>query len=947
MSDKNYKMHLAINTHWDREYRWSFVETQLRLVEAVDLLVDTMEKDPGFTYFHTDSQVSFLDDYLEVRPENTERVKKLVGDGRMLTGPWYTLPAEFLVSGEALVRNLLMGHKMANNLGGVMKAGYNIFSWGQVSQLPQIYRQFGMNSIMFYRGIDQSNLDKLEFKWRSPDGSEALGVTFGSYHRLNFWVYVYRPYINGGGLDRSKIVAQDGHLLNLCDSYSSDMNHWVVNQPRLKSFKDAREGLDTLLKTVVDKSSTDSLLFLQGFDQENPDPIVPSLLDELNRNIDFGKIEVSTIDNYLKEVREGLEDKGLMDNLLTFDGEMLNVEKSDDPFAPLYIGVFSARMPLKQMNTDCENRLENWAEPAAVCANILGKEYPFNSLQMAWKEILRNQQHDGIGGCHVDRITTTMEERYKNARDLSETITRDSLAAIVTNIDYSNIGEKEIALTVFNSGAIERSDVVEAVVDVPHEWLLRFIPGTGYKKAITVDIYDQAGKKIECQLISLEDTVMYAYLKYGSHIHFDVTRCRLVFMAENIPAFGYSGFKVVPKQGVDRPIETISPEKNVLENEFIRARINGDGSISMLDKQTGKIYDRLGYFEDDGDMGGPLIHQRPYGNCIYNTLGQPAQIGLVYAGPLEAKYRIERQWLLPESIETETKIHVPHGAEWLEQGMVKRSERKTLLKIVTEVTLKKDSNVLEFETTVENNIKDHRLRVCFDTDISDAMQCYADSPFDVVSRDISIPDSSGWYEAAARTLPAHSFVDVSDGSRGLGLIQIGLPEYEVVDDAHRTIALTLLRCFGTAGNNSETYLPQDLAQCQGKRIFKYGIVAHSGNWLQGKIHLIAERFNSPLRVMQCSKHSGILPQRKSFFSIDNDNFVVTALKRAEYSDGYVLRGYNPTGAAIDVTVSLDATVKKVSKVTLEELVIEDVAIVNNQVELTAGKGEIVSLALSI
>ena len=80
---KQYDMHLILNTHWDREYRWSFRETQMRLMEAGDILIDTMEHDPRFKYFHPDSQASFLDDYLELRPENRERVKTLVADAFM------------------------------------------------------------------------------------------------------------------------------------------------------------------------------------------------------------------------------------------------------------------------------------------------------------------------------------------------------------------------------------------------------------------------------------------------------------------------------------------------------------------------------------------------------------------------------------------------------------------------------------------------------------------------------------------------------------------------------------------------------------------------------------------------------------------------------------------------------------------------------------------------
>ncbi len=947
MEPKNYKMFLAINTHWDREYRWSFVETQIRLVEAVDLLIDTMEKDKRFKYFHTDSQVSFLDDYLEVRPENHDRVAKLVREGRLLTGPWYTLPAEFLVSGEALVRNLLLGHRMSNDLGGVMKAGYNIFSWGQVSQLPQIYRQFGMDAIMFYRGIDQSNLDKLEFKWCSPDGSEALGVTFSSYHRLNFWVYVYKPYINGSGLDRQSIIDHQGHLFNLCDTYGDDINHWVVNQPRLNDFEKARKGLDTLMETVVDRSSTDNLLFLQGFDQENPDPIVPDLVDQLNEKIDFGNIEIGTIGEYLDAVRDGLKNRDLMETLTVFEGEMLNVEQSGDPFAPLYNGVFSARMPLKQMNTDCENRLENWAEPVAVWASLSGRAYPFNSLMMAWKEILRNQQHDGIGGCHVDRVTTTMIERYRNARDIAEVITRDSLMHLVADIDYSDLDDKQIGLTVFNPSAQQRSEVVEAVVDIPHEWGLRFIPGTSCKMPITVQLENSEGKQIPVQLLGLEDDTVFGYLKYGSHIHMKVTRCRIVFEADVIPAMGYAGFKLTAVQRVDRPIEWISPEMNVLENEHLHAEINSDGTISLLDKKTTTRYERLHYFDDDGEMGGPLIHQVPNGNCIYSTLGQPAEIGMIENGPLITRYRIERTWMLPESLDAQMKIHVPHGSEWVDHGAVKRSNKKKAIKIVTQVTLRKDSLLLEFETTVENTVKDHRLRICFDSDIADATHCNVDAPYDIVSREIAIPDSSGWYEAAARTLPAHSFVDVSNGKRGLTVVQTGLPEYEVVDDPHRTIALTLLRCFGTAGNNSETFVPQDLAQCQGRHVFKYAVLAHEGDYRQGTSHVYAERFNAPLRVVQSCRHKGAQPQRKSFLSVDNPDFVVTALKRAEYSDDFILRGFNAVDKGIKLKITLDEAVRSVTRITLEEKDVSKLAVKDNAVTVPVQKGQIVSLRLSV
>lgn len=57
------------------------------------------------------------------------------------------------VSGESLIRNLLLGHRIAR-YAAVAKTGYSPFSWGQISQMPQLYRGFGIDVMMFYRGVN-------------------------------------------------------------------------------------------------------------------------------------------------------------------------------------------------------------------------------------------------------------------------------------------------------------------------------------------------------------------------------------------------------------------------------------------------------------------------------------------------------------------------------------------------------------------------------------------------------------------------------------------------------------------------------------------------------------------------------------------------------------------------------------------------------------------------
>ncbi|MCX6072347.1 MAG: alpha-mannosidase, partial [Chloroflexi bacterium] len=116
-------LHLVPHTHWDREWYLPFQVFHLKLVHLLDLLADVLEADPAFTAFTLDGQTILLEDYLSLRPERRAALERWVHEGRILIGPWYILPDEFLVSPEALVRNLLAGKKDCARFGGRMDVG--------------------------------------------------------------------------------------------------------------------------------------------------------------------------------------------------------------------------------------------------------------------------------------------------------------------------------------------------------------------------------------------------------------------------------------------------------------------------------------------------------------------------------------------------------------------------------------------------------------------------------------------------------------------------------------------------------------------------------------------------------------------------------------------------------------------------------------------------------
>jgi len=157
--------------HWDREWYEPYQHFRLRLVSLIDGLLRIPDQDPAYRYFMLDGQTIVLEDYLQVRPEREDILSQYIQEGRLLIGPWHIPPDEFLVSGEALVRNLLLGDRIARQFGPKMMVGYTPDPFGHISQLPQILRGFGIDSAVLRRGLDDHPTELL---WQAPDGSTVL-----------------------------------------------------------------------------------------------------------------------------------------------------------------------------------------------------------------------------------------------------------------------------------------------------------------------------------------------------------------------------------------------------------------------------------------------------------------------------------------------------------------------------------------------------------------------------------------------------------------------------------------------------------------------------------------------------------------------------------------------------------------------------------------------------
>ena len=166
--------HLIPHTHWDREWYLTSAEFLPRLVAALDDVVERLGHEPGFRAFLLDGQTVLLEDYLRVRPEQSEAVAALVRSGRLQVGPWYVLADEQIPSGESLVRNLLAGAADAARLGGRLDVLYSPDAFGHPAAWPSLGAEFGITYGALWRGLGGEPGQRGDlYRWRDRVGREV------------------------------------------------------------------------------------------------------------------------------------------------------------------------------------------------------------------------------------------------------------------------------------------------------------------------------------------------------------------------------------------------------------------------------------------------------------------------------------------------------------------------------------------------------------------------------------------------------------------------------------------------------------------------------------------------------------------------------------------------------------------------------------------------------
>ncbi|MEJ2248333.1 MAG: glycoside hydrolase family 38 C-terminal domain-containing protein [Candidatus Lokiarchaeota archaeon] len=863
------KVILVPETHWDREWYLPFQEFRARLVLMMDKLLNILKANPNYKSFTLDGQIIPIEDYLEVRPEKEKEIKKYVKERRLSIGPMYILPDEFLVSGESLIQNLLIGHKIANNFGDVMKAGYIPDPFGHIAQLPQILKGFKIPSVLFWRGFGNEFEDRnlnVEFIWKSPcNSAEVIAI----------------------------------HLILSYGSLADIRTHKINGK-----FKSALRKIRRVISSMEKFTGTPILLLNNGSDHHEALAEIPEIIKQWNEKFPMTPIEQNDFEYYISQIQE------YKSKLKQFEGELRNGR-----YAHLLPGVLSTRMWIKQRNTKIEYLFEKYTEPMASIAWILTKtglryDYPQFYILTGLKWLIKNHPHDSICGCSIDQVHNEMKIRFDWAEQIGEEVYKNSVLALYYNLNHSLKNYKQnktMPLVIFNPLAWKRKDIVkfEIITD-------KYQTKESISKSLI--LVDSNNNNLDFQIYNTDLTPRYQQIDSNSH--------EISFLTE-VPALGYKLIYLIEKNDKtfnNTPTTEFRISDSSIENKYYQIEVEKNGCLNLLDKESKIIYQKFCFFEDKGDWGDEYDFSGPKSNqkdLIFTSREAIVRkIRPLIDGPTQKILKVSLNLKLPSS---------------LTNDRIKREEILKDNPIEIYISLYREIKRIDIKIKFQNQSKDHRLRALFNTNIK-SKKVYADGHFYIVPRSVFLPEGENWIQKPQPTNHQKDFVAIDGNETIFALINRGLPEYEAIVEEDQTItfAITLLRCiewlsrgdFKSRNSNAGPNIHTPEAQCLGDHEFQLSVYTENKNsFYNSNVARIGKEYNCPLKVTipEMTKSAlrisdkfilnpkGIisyllngdeknikylLPNEVSFIEVSNKMVQISALKKSEKGEDLILRGCN-------------------------------------------------------
>lgn len=858
--EKNKDIYFFSGTHWDREWYQTFQAFRYRLTEMADGLLEGMENVPGFNVFHFDGQTIVLEDYAEIEPENAEKLKKYIAEDRIKIGPWYVMPDEFNLSGESLIRNLMLGHELSKKWGAkeAWKFGYVCDIFGHIAQLPQIFNSFGIRYSLQCRGYYGDS--QPYFIWQSPDGSECLNFRMGNrYGYGEFCLEV---------LDQARVQGAE-------------------------TAEDIRPILEEYMKYLFTTSDIPVYVVMDALDHREMHYDTPKyikMIEEIFPDARVHHVDLLEAGKQLEQYRSQME---------VVKGELNKTNNGGFPH--VITNTLSSYYTLKKANDRCQNRLEKIIEPILVYASMAGLKLNRNYLKLAYKYLIQNHPHDSICGCSIEQVHKDMEYRFDQTQELCDVLEENYLLKTSRPCIKAENKETDAILTLHNTLPFERDEVVTVRLNMKRNYPTQYAEPFGYEFINSFKLIGFDGKEIPYQIKEIRNNRI-------NHIEKDINEradiYRITFRAK-VPAGGKSEYRIVESEKPSRYLKHMESGADYMENEYIRIEINPNGTISMLDKKTNKIYNNQLSLADNSEIGDGWYHaDAKEDTTVYSAFGG-CRVEKTESGCSRCVFRITKEISLPRKM-------------IIDNITQRRSSDYEKCEAVFEIGLSENARYAEVNMTFDNKVRDHRLRLAMPT-YTDGDMYFAGQAFYCCTRKAGIDYSTqDWIEPEQYEKAMNGIVGRRNGDgSGLAFVSAeGLHECGSTADKNSTLYITLLRGFEKAVHTDG----QERGQLNGKLQYRFILaplddtVSYSD--LLNLQDILATELISTYREVEKNEKLAV---PESSFRLDGENIHLSVIKCAEREEGaYTVRVFNASDKVSDAVMKFNRPVQWVKNVNLNE-----------------------------
>lgn len=500
--------------------------------------------------------------------------------------------------------------------------------------------------------------------------------------------------------------------------------------------------------------------------------------------------------------------------------------------------------------------------------------YPFHQLDEAWEaKIYPDHGWGGNGGDLTDNLFL---RKYEQALGIAEKIVASQAAILASSVNLDK--SKGYPIVLFNNLSFKRNAPASVAIQFEE------------KVAKQVIIKDYKGLTIEAQLTDI------TYYPDGF-----IESANLHFIANEMPAMGLKTYYLTPSNTPSIPIH----KNNILENSYYRIELAAGGIKQITDKELNR-----NLLNTEKFLGGEVITMRSKGNGAgeFDAVQQPDMEGF------DKTSNYSSNWTLEENgpVFISYKLRTPIRDAVIEQTLRVYHQVK---KIDMDVAILNWNGVMFREyrqmwpLAFEQDIVSYEVPYGALTVGIDEMPGAAGERYYVENKEQRPRGIGNWISAADNThaVTLSSSVVVAD----------------YIDPTDSPVDYTILQPILLASRKSCHPLGNNYFQ-PGDHFYHFSLTSHPAKSMQREeFGLSANEELVSVYNPDTYTHAS-LAEELSFVSTDNPNTIITAFKKCENENSFILRIYNCSDQEQSVKLKLQNTPKQIIQTNLIEEEIEPV-----------------------